>query len=41
MTAQESFGELNDNVLESVAGVRVIRAYVQEKKDEKRFARNE
>ncbi len=41
MTAQESFGELNDNVLESVAGVRVIRAYVQEKKDEKRFARYE
>ncbi len=38
MTAQESFGELNDNVLESVAGVRVIRAYVQETKDENRFA---
>lgn len=38
MTAQESFGELNDSVLESVEGVRVIRAYVQEKKDEKRFA---
>ena len=38
MTAQEAFGELNDGVLESVAGVRVIRAYVQEKKDEKRFA---
>ncbi|MDN4493200.1 ABC transporter ATP-binding protein [Ureibacillus aquaedulcis] len=38
MKAQESFGQLNDNVLESVAGVRVIRAYVQEKKDEKRFA---
>lgn len=38
MTAQESFGEINDSVLESVAGVRVIRAYVQEKKDEKRFA---
>ncbi|RUL56381.1 ABC transporter ATP-binding protein [Lysinibacillus antri] len=37
MKAQESFGQLNDNVLESVAGVRVIRAYVQEKKDEKRF----
>ena len=36
--AQDVFGELNDNVLESVAGVRVIRAYVQEKKDEKRFA---
>ena len=38
MTAQDAFGELNDDVLESVAGVRVIRAYVQEKKDEKRFA---
>ena len=38
MIAQESFGELNDNVLESVAGVRVIRAYVQETKDENRFA---
>jgi len=36
--AQDVFGELNDSVLESVAGVRVIRAYVQEKKDEKRFA---
>lgn len=38
MIAQESFGQLNDNVLESVAGVRVIRAYVQETKDENRFA---
>ncbi|MEH7226593.1 ABC transporter ATP-binding protein [Bacillus sp. JJ1566] len=38
MKAQDVFGELNDNVLESVAGVRVIRAYVQEKKDEKAFA---
>ncbi|MFV8826229.1 ABC transporter ATP-binding protein [Alkalihalobacterium sp. APHAB7] len=35
--AQDSFGNLNDNVLESVSGVRVIRAYVQEKADEKRF----
>ncbi|MFD2442508.1 ABC transporter ATP-binding protein [Bacillus sp. CGMCC 1.16607] len=38
MKAQDSFGELNDSVLESVAGVRVIRAYVQEKKDEMKFA---
>ncbi|WML42036.1 ABC transporter ATP-binding protein [Neobacillus sp. OS1-2] len=38
MKAQDSFGELNDSVLESVAGVRVIRAYVQEKKDEMNFA---
>ncbi|WP_408009467.1 ABC transporter ATP-binding protein [Pseudalkalibacillus sp. A8] len=36
-TAQDSFGELNDQVLESVSGVRVIRAYVQEKADHKRF----
>ena len=36
--AQDAFGELNDKVLESVAGVRVIRAYVQERADEKRFA---
>lgn len=38
MLAQDSFGVLNDNVLESVAGVRVVRAYVQERKDEKNFA---
>ncbi|MEC1176959.1 ABC transporter ATP-binding protein [Metasolibacillus meyeri] len=38
MTAQEAFGELNDDVLESVAGVRVIRAYVQETRDKGRFA---
>lgn len=38
MTAQEAFGELNDDVLESVAGVRVIRAYVQETRDQKHFA---
>ncbi|MGE8204955.1 ABC transporter ATP-binding protein [Heyndrickxia sp. NPDC080065] len=35
--AQDSFGDLNDKVLESVAGVRVIRAYVQERADEDRF----
>ncbi|RSD29249.1 ABC transporter ATP-binding protein [Mesobacillus subterraneus] len=35
--AQDAFGELNDRVLESVSGVRVIRAYVQEKEDEARF----
>ncbi len=38
MKAQDAFGELNDSVLESVAGVRVIRAYVQETKDEVDFA---
>ena len=32
MKAQDAFGELNDSVLESVAGVRVVRAYVQEKR---------
>ncbi len=37
--AQKSFGQLNDSVLESVAGVRVIRAYVQEKQSEKDFSR--
>lgn len=38
MRAQDAFGEMNDSVLESVSGVRVIRAYVQEKADEQRFA---
>ncbi|MBP3039643.1 ATP-binding cassette domain-containing protein [Bacillaceae bacterium Marseille-Q3522] len=37
IVAQDAFGELNDQVLESVAGVRVIRAYVQEKADIKNF----
>lgn len=36
--AQNAFGDMNDQVLESVAGIRVIRAYVQERNDEKRFA---
>ena len=36
--AQDAFGELNDKVLESVAGARVIRAFVQEREDEKRFS---
>jgi ATP-binding cassette, subfamily B, multidrug efflux pump len=35
--AQDAFGHMNDQVLESVQGVRVIRAYVQEKADEARF----
>lgn len=35
--AQDAFGELNDRVLESVSGVRVIRAYVQEQADEGHF----
>jgi ATP-binding cassette, subfamily B, multidrug efflux pump len=37
MASQDAFGDLNDRVLESVAGVRVIRAYVQERADQKRF----
>ncbi|MFD2612730.1 ABC transporter ATP-binding protein [Paenibacillus gansuensis] len=35
--AQDAFGDMNDQVLENVAGVRVIRAYVQEKAVEQRF----
>ncbi|AJY74685.1 ABC transporter ATP-binding protein [Paenibacillus beijingensis] len=35
--SQDAFGELNDGVLESVAGVRVIRAYTQEEQDQQRF----
>ncbi|MCY9209081.1 multidrug ABC transporter ATP-binding protein BmrC [Bacillus subtilis] len=35
--AQNAFGALNDRVLESVSGVRVIRAYVQESNDVRRF----
>ncbi|KZZ84621.1 ABC transporter ATP-binding protein [Bacillus sp. SJS] len=38
MLAQDSFGDLNDKVLESVQGVRVLRAFVQEKEDVKRFS---
>ncbi|MFD2639312.1 ABC transporter ATP-binding protein [Piscibacillus salipiscarius] len=37
MKAQASFSELNNDTLESIQGVRVIRAFVQEKQDEKRF----
>ncbi len=38
MKAQDAFGNLNDQVLESVSGVRVIRAFVQEQADRKRFS---
>ncbi|WP_026022952.1 ABC transporter ATP-binding protein [Paenisporosarcina sp. TG20] len=38
MKAQDAFGDMNDSVLEAVAGVRVIRAYVQERASEKQFA---
>ncbi|GAA0490309.1 ABC transporter transmembrane domain-containing protein [Salinibacillus aidingensis] len=36
--AQQSFSDLNNYTLESVKGVRVTRAFVQEREDEKRFA---
>ena len=38
MKQQDAFGELNDQVLESVSGVRVVRAFVQEDADRKRFS---
>ncbi|ASK60915.1 multidrug ABC transporter permease/ATP-binding protein [Virgibacillus phasianinus] len=38
MEAQTAFGEMNNEVLESIRGVRVIRAFVQERQDEKRFS---
>ena len=37
IAAQGAFGDMNDRVLESVAGVRVIRAYVQERANESDF----
>jgi ATP-binding cassette subfamily B multidrug efflux pump len=36
-SAQDSFGDMNDRVLETIAGVRVIRAFVQETASEQRF----
>ena len=36
--AQAAFGEMNDGVLEAVEGVRVVRAYVQERDMEAQFA---
>lgn len=38
MKSQDAFGELNNQVLESVSGVRVVRAFVQEQADTARFA---
>nr|WP_207952320.1 ABC transporter transmembrane domain-containing protein [Paenibacillus turpanensis] len=35
--AQNAFGEMNDGVLETVSGVRVVRAYVQEEAEQRRF----
>ncbi|WP_096188174.1 ABC transporter ATP-binding protein [Evansella halocellulosilytica] len=37
MKAQSAFGDLNDQVLESISGVRVVRAFVKEKDDQARF----
>ncbi|MFC4598286.1 ABC transporter ATP-binding protein [Cohnella hongkongensis] len=37
--AQESFGRMNDHVLEAISGIRVIRSYVQEKADLQAFDR--
>jgi ATP-binding cassette subfamily B protein len=37
--AQEAFGELNDHVQQSVSGVRVMRAFVQENEDVEAFRR--
>lgn len=37
MKAQAAFGDMNNEVLESIHGVRVLRAYVQEKQDQNRF----
>jgi len=36
--AQDAFGDMNDGVLETVSGIRVTRAYVQERAAEKEFA---
>ena len=36
--AQDAFGDMNDRVLETISGIRVVRAYVQERAEEQRFA---
>ncbi|MBJ6362740.1 ABC transporter ATP-binding protein [Paenibacillus sp. GCM10012307] len=38
MSAQDAFGKMNDGVLETISGVRVTRAYVQERASEREFA---
>ncbi|MEK8129146.1 ABC transporter transmembrane domain-containing protein [Paenibacillus filicis] len=38
MKAQDAFGDMNEGVLETVSGIRVIRAYTQEREAERRFA---
>lgn len=36
--AQDAFGDMNDRVLETISGIRVVRAYAQERLEEARFA---
>jgi ATP-binding cassette subfamily B multidrug efflux pump len=38
MDAQHAFGEMNDGVLETISGIRAIRAYTQERAAEQQFA---
>ncbi|WP_028552733.1 ABC transporter ATP-binding protein [Paenibacillus sp. UNC451MF] len=38
MAAQDAFGDMNEGVLETISGIRVIRAYTQERAVEKQFA---
>ncbi|HJV44846.1 MAG TPA: ABC transporter ATP-binding protein [Bacillota bacterium] len=38
LLAQDAFGEMNDRVLETIAGIRVVRAFVQEQAEQERFA---
>ena len=38
MAAQKAFGDMNDGVLETISGIRVIRAYVQERAVERKFS---
>nr|BCJ78243.1 ABC transporter ATP-binding protein [Niallia circulans] len=37
VVAQDAFGSMNDQVLETITGIRVIRAYVREKANQKHF----
>lgn len=39
LAAQEAFGRLNDQALESISGVRVVRSYVQEDADVTAFSK--
>jgi ATP-binding cassette subfamily B multidrug efflux pump len=39
LAAQDAFGTMNDQALESISGLRVIRSYVQEEKDIEAFDR--